>query len=126
MRAVRIVQQRPNQAFVRHILPVCIPVQNIMLDNEDHIEKDGDVPQQKLDWVSRDATPVTLETRVQHHLHKRQQATRQVQQDLNNTPANRRLPLVIQPRLRHILDHRNHQLDIRKCINLEHGSSVPR
>lgn len=39
-----------------------------MLDDKDHVEENGDVAQKQLDRVARDATPVILETRIEHQL----------------------------------------------------------
>lgn len=90
-----------------------------MLDNENQVKEDGDVPQKKLDGVAGDATPVTLQGRVNHQLHERQHSSGQIEKDRENAPAYRRLPIVIQPHLRHILEDGGDELNVRQCINLD-------
>lgn len=76
-----------------------------MLCDENEIEEDGDIRQEKLDWVTRHSAPVILETGVQNKLNQRQNTASQVEENLDNAPSYSRLAFVIDPRLGYVFEH---------------------
>lgn len=89
-----------------------------MLNHKNQIKEDADVPQPKFDRVPCDTTPVTLRRRVNNQLHDGEDTASKIQKNLNDTPAGCRLSLVVDPRLRDVLDYRHQQLDIRDGVYL--------
>lgn len=89
-----------------------------MLDYEQQIKQDGDIPQQELQWVPRHAAPVLLEGRVQNQLPNRQHTPGKVKQNLPDIPPNGGLAFVVNPCLGHVFDNRDDELHVGDSIEL--------
>lgn len=89
-----------------------------MLNDENQIKDDGDVRQEELDRVPRDSAPIVLETGIEHQLDQRQHTSRQIQENLDNTPAICGFAFIVDPRLRDILDNGDEHFHIGKSVYL--------
>lgn len=88
------------------------PIEDVVLNKKDHVEQDRYVSKKEFQRVPRDPTPVRLQARVQNQLRNREHSAGEVQDDLSNVPTHGGLPLVVHPRLRDVLDHRDDQFDV--------------
>lgn len=58
-----------------------------MLNDKYKVEEDGDVTEQQLRGVSRDATPVALQTGVEDQLEQGQNTSDEIQENGPNVPS---------------------------------------
>lgn len=77
----------------------CLSVEDIVLQQEQYIEHDGHRAQPELGEVEEDAHPVVVVEGVQEHLEDGQQATRRVEEDVADAPADGGLAAVVVPGL---------------------------
>lgn len=88
-----------------------------MLQHEEHIKKDANLAQAKLDRVARDAAPVVLEVAVDALLADAQESAPEVQQDGPDAPALGALVAEVGEQLRRVLDERDDELDVANGVD---------
>lgn len=93
-------------------------IQPVVLQDEDEIKEDADVAQAQLGRVAHDAGPVALQRGVDDELQQREHAAAQIEQDGVDRPADGRLPLVVDVRLRDVLDDGDEELDVAESVDL--------
>lgn len=91
-----------------------VSVQNEVLKQEDDVEEDGDESDAELGEVAEETDPVGIVVGEQQHLEDAEGAAAQVEQHAADRPADRRLPLVIEPGLRRVLDDRDGERNVRE------------
>lgn len=89
-----------------------------MLNHKDHIKSDAHVGQKKFDGISGDTAPVILKARVEDQLDEGENPTHQVQENLQDAPAGRGFPLIVNPCLWNVLDNGDDQFHVGQGINL--------
>lgn len=97
-----------------------------MLPHEDSIIDHRHVPQRKLYRIPRDPRPVSLQPRVNALLRDGENPAREVEQDLPDGPAPRRLIPVVGDDLRRELDQRHDELDVRDGVRDVQGTPPAR
>lgn len=93
------------------------PVDDVVLNHEQHVKEDANLAEAKLDGVGRDAAPVVLQVAVNRLLGDAEHAARNVQQDLVNRPALGALVADVGEQLRRVLDQRHHELDVAERVH---------
>jgi hypothetical protein len=116
---------KPLPLFIIFVIDILlrVPIQHVMLQHEDDIKHNGNIPQSKLDWIASDTTPIILQRRINAQLRERKPATRKIQEHGIYTPSQGRLALVIDPSLRYIFEEDGKEFDIAECVDL-HGVSI--
>lgn len=88
-----------------------------MLVDEYRVVHHRNVTQSKLDGISCDARPVTLNIAVDALLSNAKNTAAKVQQNLNDAPTLGRLVAVVDEDLRRVLDDCDDQLDVGNGVN---------
>lgn len=76
-----------------------IPVEHIVLQNEEHIEDETEGPEAELGEVPEERGPVVVVVRVEHHLQDGEETADEVQEDVSDRPAYGGFALVVHVRL---------------------------
>lgn len=96
---------------------VRISVKNVMLGDEDEIVDDAHVSQGELDGVPGDTAPVPLDVAVDTLLAHAEDSTREIEKDLDDTPALGALVAVVYDNLWRVLDQGHDQLDVTHSVD---------
>lgn len=113
----------------RHVKVVSVAVEDVVLIDENDVERDADKAEAKLDWVARDARPVTRDIGIQNELRNAEDTASEIQQDVADAPANSRAHFVVDVNLRAVLDEADGKLDVAqviKDVNPLNGLAPPR
>lgn len=100
----------------RHVKVVSVAVKDVVLSDENDVERDADKAEAKLDWVARDTRPVARDVGVQDELRNAEDTTSEIQQDVANAPANSRAHFVVDVNLRAVFDEADGKLDVAQVI----------
>lgn len=88
-----------------------------MLGDEDEIVDDAHVSQGELDGVPSNTAPVPLDVAVDTLLAHAEDSTREIEKDLDDTPALGALVAVVYDNLGRVLDQGHDQLDVTHSVN---------
>lgn len=108
---IRFRQKRRNKTRIPPrslvLLPIIIPIKDIMLHHEQQVENNRDVGQDELGRVPRETAPVLVETRVDDQLGEGQDSAGEVEEDHFDSPAVGGLAFEVEPGLGDVFDYRD-------------------
>lgn len=100
----------------RRVKVVSVAVEDIVLSDEDDIERDTDKAKAKLDGVTRYARPVARDVGIEDELRSAQDSSSKIQEDVANAPADSGARFVVDVNLRAVLDEADGELDVAQVI----------
>jgi len=105
--AVGVVLQIGSFNPLEFLMRKVAPIQTVVLHHEQNVKQDGEEAESKLCRVPKDGTPVVVVVADEEHLQDGEGATREVEEDVADAPADRALPPVVHVSLWNVLDQRN-------------------
>jgi len=103
------------------VVRLVVPVEDVMLEDEENVEENGEEAESEFRHVAEDAFPVVVIVRLQKHLQDGKGAPSEVKKNIPDAPSVRAFTLVVHVGLRNVLDDGDEKFEIGQKL----GESQP-